>query len=136
METLVKRCLVKAIYYSKQRLWCIFPMKQATRSFCWLICKWWIVNYTIQRLQLWKELKHSWRKNSFILAILQMQRLIFFLQKCNVYCLELKIAEIALGEIDEKEEWEQQHYINCIYFKIQHWFITLLLLKIHINVLF
>ena len=59
-----------------------------------------------------------------------------FLQKCNVYCLELKIAEIALGESDEGEVWEQQHHINCIYFKIQHWFITSLLLKVHINVLF
>ena len=31
---------------------CIFPMKQATRSFCWLIYKWRIINYTIQGLQL------------------------------------------------------------------------------------
>ena len=44
--------------------------------------------------------------------------------KCNVFCLELKMADIELGESEEDEAWEQQHYINCIYFKIQHSFIT------------
>ena len=55
------------------------------------------------------------------------------MHQCNVFCLELKIAEIELGGSKENEEWEQQHCINCIYFKIkiQHLFITLVLLKEH-----
>ena len=28
------------------------------------------------------------------------------------------MAEIALGESDEDQEWDQQHYINFIYHKI------------------
>lgn len=45
------------------------------------------------------------------------------------------MAEIEFGEIEEDEEWEQQHYIDCIYFKLQHSFITLVLLKERIYVL-
>ena len=40
--------LGKAPYSSKQTLWCIFLMKQATKSFCWLIWKGRSINYMVQ----------------------------------------------------------------------------------------
>ena len=46
-ENPCQRVLGKSFYSSKQRLWCIFLMKQATKNFCWLICKWLIIIYTI-----------------------------------------------------------------------------------------
>ena len=34
--------------------------------------------------------------------------MIFFtVHKCSVFCLELKIAEIELGDSEHDEEWEQ-----------------------------
>ena len=31
--------------------------------------------------------------------------------KCNAFCLELRMAEIELGQSEEDGEWEEQHYI-------------------------
>ena len=44
--------------------------------------------------------------------------------KCNIFCLEVKMAEEELGESEEDEAWKQQHYI---YFKKQYSFIILVL---------
>ena len=43
------------------------------------------------------------------------------------------MEETQSGESEEDEEWVQQNYI---YFKLQYWFVTLVLSKEQINVLF
>ena len=104
MEVLVKRCLVKAPYSRKQRLWCSFPSNKKFLLVDLEGADYKLYDPDIATIETLIEALSA--EELFYIGNLRetVINIFFAAHKCNVFCLELKMAEIQLSESEEDEE--------------------------------